>query len=401
MEANGNYQRSVQLADVSARRWDVAVIGAGVSGAIAARQLARAGLAVLLIDKARFPRRKVCGGCLNAAALALLARIGLGSLPWQLGAQSIRQIRLASSGRRVQLPLEGGAAISREALDTALVDEAVAAGACFLSGVTARIGKYGNAIREVELSGPGNKFTVAAHAVVIASGLHGEKLADDGLLRPVPIAGSRIGAGVILESASAEFAPGTIRMAVGASGYVGSVLVESRRLCIAAALDPRSLSASGGLAETAAAIVAQAGLPWPVGASAIQWMAVPPLTRRPRRVCGRRLFLVGDAAGYVEPFTGDGMAWAIMSACAAAPLICSVVSNQLDPEGGDWSRTHRRLLGRQMAACGMVSRLLRRPRLVRAAITGLAWIPALARPLTNPRKKTLRSLIAPPAKEVV
>ena len=381
-------------------KWDAVVIGGGVSGAITARQLAQSGLTVLLVDKARFPRRKVCGGCLNAAALTLLEQIGLGALPWQLGARAIRQICLATSGRSVQLPLARGAAISREALDAALIDEAVAAGACFRSGVTARIGRYAGAVREVELTGADGKCTVAAQAIVVASGLHGEKLADDELLRPVPTAGSRIGAGVILECAPAEFEPGTIRMAVGPGGYVGSVLVERNRLCISAALDRRSLHFAGGLSAAAAAIVAGADLPWPSQAAALQWMAVPPLTRRPRRVCGRRLFLVGDAAGYVEPFTGEGMAWAIQSACAVAPVVCRVASNQLDPESGEWSRLHQRLLGRQMTVCGIVSHLLRQPRLVRAAIVGLSWFPSLARRFTQPRTDRLRDLSARAAQDV-
>ena len=68
-------------ADVSAHVWEAVVIGAGPAGAVAARELAHQGLSVLLVDKARFPRRKVCGGCLNAAVLMLLEQIGLGDLP--------------------------------------------------------------------------------------------------------------------------------------------------------------------------------------------------------------------------------------------------------------------------------------------------------------------------------
>ena len=57
--------------------WDILIIGAGPAGAVAARQLALAGLDVLLVDRKAFPRRKVCGGCLNERALAGLARAGV------------------------------------------------------------------------------------------------------------------------------------------------------------------------------------------------------------------------------------------------------------------------------------------------------------------------------------
>ena len=52
--------------------WDAVVVGAGPAGSMAALGLARAGAAVLLVDRATFPRPKVCGCCLNGAALAAL-----------------------------------------------------------------------------------------------------------------------------------------------------------------------------------------------------------------------------------------------------------------------------------------------------------------------------------------
>ena len=60
--------------------WDAVVIGAGPAGALTARELARLGLRVLLVDRAKFPRNKVCGCCLNGAALAALRELGLGSI---------------------------------------------------------------------------------------------------------------------------------------------------------------------------------------------------------------------------------------------------------------------------------------------------------------------------------
>ena len=58
------------------KTWDVAVVGAGPAGSVAACLLARRGLDVLLLDQARFPRAKACGGCLNRSTLARLAAAG-------------------------------------------------------------------------------------------------------------------------------------------------------------------------------------------------------------------------------------------------------------------------------------------------------------------------------------
>ena len=57
--------------------FDALVIGAGPAGSVTARELARRGCRVLLVDKAHFPRAKVCGCCLNGAAAATLERLGL------------------------------------------------------------------------------------------------------------------------------------------------------------------------------------------------------------------------------------------------------------------------------------------------------------------------------------
>ena len=87
------------LADAESRRWDVLVVGAGPAGSIAARQLAAGGSTVLLVDKAEFPRRKVCGCYLNGSAMATLQGVGLGSLCRRLGAPTITGIRMGTRGR--------------------------------------------------------------------------------------------------------------------------------------------------------------------------------------------------------------------------------------------------------------------------------------------------------------
>ena len=66
--------------DIAGTSWDVVVVGAGPAGSMAALEIARRGPSVLLVDKARFPRYRVCGCCLNGRALSLLGSAGLGGL---------------------------------------------------------------------------------------------------------------------------------------------------------------------------------------------------------------------------------------------------------------------------------------------------------------------------------
>src|SRR5207253_6673651 len=99
LEANVNLAPTVTLDEVARRTWPVLVVGAGPAGATAARELARRGVEVLLVDRAMFPRWKVCGCCLNGNALATLERIGLGNLPRQQGATPLIDMHLSANQR--------------------------------------------------------------------------------------------------------------------------------------------------------------------------------------------------------------------------------------------------------------------------------------------------------------
>src|SRR5205807_1765500 len=91
-----NLTATVRLEEAGDRCWDVVIIGAGPAGAMAARQLARFGKSVLLIDKMHFPRWKVCGCCLSPGALATLRATGLGRLVACCGAVPLYNVELAA-----------------------------------------------------------------------------------------------------------------------------------------------------------------------------------------------------------------------------------------------------------------------------------------------------------------
>lgn len=87
---------TLEVGEAGRRIWDAIVVGAGPAGALAARELARWHCSVLLVDKAVFPRSKVCGCCLNGRALAVLREADLGHLPATLGAVQLADILLAT-----------------------------------------------------------------------------------------------------------------------------------------------------------------------------------------------------------------------------------------------------------------------------------------------------------------
>src|ERR1700754_2597880 len=146
--------------------WDVVVLGAGPAGSIAARQLALNGYQVLLIEKSRFPRFKVCGGCLSGAALDVLEEIGLGNLPQMCGGATVQKMCLASGRTTAEFDVGPRMAISRETLDAALVKEATKAGAVVCTETTGSVQSSDDAdSRSVLLRR--NGVAVAARAKVV------------------------------------------------------------------------------------------------------------------------------------------------------------------------------------------------------------------------------------------
>ena len=349
-------------------QWDVTVVGAGPAGSVAARQLALAGHRVLLVDKATFPRTKVCGCCLNPAALATLQQIGLGELVQRFGAIPLQQVRLASAGRSALLPMRGGVALSRHAFDLALIEAATESGVAFQPNLQIRIAaEESNAIL---LKSPVGM--ISTKVLVAADGLNGT------LRHPGVVAtNSRIGAGCLLPSAPLDYPPGTLVMAVAQGGYVGLVQLEDGTLDVAAAFDPAFVRDCTTLGLAAARILREAGLSNIPELEQAPWRGTPMLTRRPDAVAGKRWLAVGDAAGYVEPFTGEGMAWAILSASAIVPSVAQLLAQR----PSDWPKRHARLLRSRQRFCRLISMVLRSPLCTRWTVRLLSRMPLLSRPV--------------------
>lgn len=369
---------AMTLENVAARRWDVAVVGAGPAGSFAAYELARRGAAVLLVDKAPFPRWKVCGACINGRALSILRQSGLESLVPRQGAVPLSRFRVHAGRRAADVPLPDGAALSREALDSALVEAAIAAGCAFLPETNATLGIATAEARAVSLQQRSGSSQIIASVVLAADGLAGSLLSRQPghpmHVRP----DSWIGAGTVAHHAPGSYSPGTIFMGCGREGYLGLVRVEDGRLNIAAAMNPDGIKQAGGPGRAAMAILSQAGLPDFPGLERLIWRGTPSLTRRAARVASHRLFVLGDAAGYVEPFTGEGIAWALASGRAVAPLALQALSSWRPGLAAEWCARHEKTIGRRQGICSALTAALRHRLFCRAMVFALARAPVLA-----------------------
>lgn len=358
-------------------RIDVAVIGAGPAGALAARQIARRGASVLLVDKAAFPRPKVCGCTVNGAALDTLDRAGLHGLTDRLGAPRLHRVLVASGRRRASLPLPRSVSLSREAMDLALVEAAAASGVDFRDRTNSRYAGMDGGRHRLATG----KQHVRARVIVVADGLGGAFLKGHAGFAARVAQSPRFGAGVVLDRCPASFRRGVIYMACGEGGYVGAVRLEDERLDVAAAFDPNYVKQRGGPGLAASAIMRDARFDVPDGIAREHWRGTPSLTRR-RDAAGEGIFVVGDAAGYVEPFTGEGIAWALAGGAAVTDYAVSAAETGWRPTLADqWRKHHRALVGRRQATCRAMSWLLRHPKLMRRAVGCVSIAPALTHPL--------------------
>ncbi|OAB61824.1 hypothetical protein AY599_09785 [Leptolyngbya valderiana BDU 20041] len=330
------------------RQYDAIVIGAGPAGALAAGTLAARDVRTLMVDKSVQGRWKVCGCCLGELGQRVLSDLGLSDRVLR-AAEPLRRIMVAAGGKQVDLGLSGFVSISRESLDAALVAVAQERGVETRWNTTATIHADGR----VQAGGE----ELLAGVVIDASGLrsHARRVAKSG----------RIGLGM-----TAEVAGGisdVLTMAVARGGYVGRVELPDGRTDFAMAATPAFVRQAGSPTEAARSIYRHAGLD-PAEVPDGRWHGTPVLTRQARAQEGR-ILRVGDAAGYVEPFTGEGMSWALLggSRIADDAMACA----EHGPDASNWPAKLHSLLAARQARCRAVSIAVRSPGLLRTAI-GLA-----------------------------
>src|SRR5664279_5432935 len=117
--------------------YDAIIVGGGPSGATSAVLLAKAGWRVAVVEKALFPRRKVCGEFISETTWPLLRELGVAGPLLKIAGPRVRRVGIYSGKAMVMAGLgptggrshNGGRAVGREHLDTLLIQRAAAEGA--------------------------------------------------------------------------------------------------------------------------------------------------------------------------------------------------------------------------------------------------------------------------------
>ena len=372
---------TIEFAELAARPWDAVVIGAGPAGGLAAYLLARRGQRVLLVDRKAFPREKACGCCLNSASIEALRSSGLGAV--LEGAEDAEQARpldrliLRNSRRVVELGLPGSLALSRGVLDGRLAQAAVSAGAAFMPECVAHLQPADKGSqRRIVLRKQGCEATVEASLVIASDGLGGGVMDQEPGAKWAIARDAWIGLATTVDAGGCGLPRGTINMFMGVGGYVGVVRMEEGRLHLAAAVHAGACRDAGGPGRMMMRLIGDCGVQVPQLADAAI-LGTGPLTRRRRVIGGHRVLAAGDACGYVEPFTGEGIAWALRSAGELVRLLPADLADWDASLIDRWRTAHRNVLGRHQLACRAIRYLLHRPRLGAGAVFLAQKLPRL------------------------
>jgi menaquinone-9 beta-reductase len=389
------------------RSSDVLVVGAGPAGSATALLLARSGFDVVLTDRAAFPRPKPCGDCLSPGASLHLQELGVLPALLRLAPARLRGWRIHSPASHCLEAefaalaggdplLRHGLALPRARLDAALLDAARAA------GVRVRIGLRTTALLAAPTGGCGGilatredggverlharlvvgadglrsvvarraglagrpprlrKFSLTAHVRLPDPGPFGEMHLADGLCLGVAPVGDAVHGTVLcnltLVAAADRF--GRAAAAQGAGGFFRATLAAFPR---AARLLPDPLPNG-----------------WPG-----RLLASGPFDRPTRGSAAPGLALVGDAAGYYDPFTGQGIHNALAGARRLAAEAAELLRRDRVPLLREYPRHHRRLGCEARLFQRVVEAVLARPAIADAALAVLARRPGFSAALVG------------------
>jgi geranylgeranyl reductase family protein len=334
--------------------WDVVVVGGGPAGAAAALAARRTGASVLVLDRADFPRDKVCGDGIAAEALDVLAVLGADPAELVAGYPAVPRLSLrAPRGAVVERDTHRPShVVPREVLDARVLAAALASGAEFRR----------HRVRSLAVDDDG----VLVDGTVRAAVLVGADGAESVVRRGLDLARNRddrIAVAIRGYAPEPPLRPGTqvlVTTELRWPAYAWSFPLGDGRANVG-----YGELVSGGASREALVAGLRRLLPG-VEPERLRAHRLPLSTGRPRQPDGRVL-LAGDAASLINPLTGEGIFYAVLSGALAGSA-----AGAGSDAGRVYRRALRRRLGGHLRSTSAASQLSRWPVLMDAAVRGAA-----------------------------
>jgi len=294
--------------------FDVAIVGGGPAGSSCAAFCALAGLHTVVLERARFPREKVCGDCLNPSCWPVLERLCLAQRVRDLPHSTLAAVELiAINGHNVIVDLptgdDGELSVKRSLLDDLLRKRAHELGAQVREETTLMALNYNGNWKIVTATGE----TFLARTLIGADGRNSTVARLRNLLPrparervalqahiPLPL---NFGKRIVLQFLR--------------EGYSGQAPVNENELNLCLVGRPPNIARLRQWARRHFEITANQ-----------PWRTITPLTRSPVPCAHENLLFIGDAARVVEPFTGEGIYYALHSGELAASAIVKIISGK-------------------------------------------------------------------------
>ncbi len=320
--------------------YDVAIIGAGPGGSSSAIRLARAGLRVLLVEKARFPRQKLCGEFVSPECVEHFDDLGVLADIKMIGGSDIREtVFYSRSGRATRIENDwfaaGGQAlgVSRAELDLVLLNRARTAGATILSG-TRFIGGASSECGLVDIRVRTVDRVETSYTAKIAIDATGR---DRSLVRCFQQQGKTKRAEHVAfkaHIANATLSPGVCEIYSYQGGYGGCNAIEGGlfNVCFITAAsavrfyenDPAKIFENVVLQNRRALRTLDGAI---IEGS---WLSVPVANYgRSDLKPAPGVLAIGDAASFIDPFTGSGILMALESSRLVSDAIVAVKTSDV------------------------------------------------------------------------
>jgi flavin-dependent dehydrogenase len=380
--------------------FDAIVIGGGPGGSTAALLLAHAGWSIALIEKAQFPRRKVCGEYISATNVPLFRQLGIAGELLKMSGPAIRQIGLFAGERILTADMprlrdsteDWGRALGREHLDTLLLSRAADAGVSILqrSCATQLDRRPDCLVCKIVNKESGETKALSARVVIAAHGSW-----EPGRLPTQPV---RVPAlpydllGFKAHFRSCSLPAGLLPLMVFPGGYAGMVHTDAGRVSFACCIrrdeldQCRRTAVAASAADAVLAHIQRScrGVRETLQSARLEstWLSAGPIRPGIRRPFADGVFSVGNAAGEAHPIIGEGISMAMQASWLLCERLIALRARNLSEEsleriGRDYAVAWRRSFGPRIRAAALFANLAMRPAAVNTVLPVVAVFPAI------------------------